>query len=70
MFDSPKSYPMQRFLKDEGYRLTGFSHEGDVVFIYTDSSKWCCPHGSGTFSGATELEAIGRFYDRVQKNEG
>ena len=47
-------------------RVTGYSIEPDGVFIYTDSSKWCDDHGSGTFTGETESEAIQRFKDQVR----
>lgn len=65
-FDSPKTKAMRAFLQREAARVVGLSIEGDGVFIYTESARWCDDSGAGTFRGDSETAAIRRFYECVR----
>ena len=67
MLSRAKTKAMQRFLEKEADRVVDFYHEGDSVFIHTNSDEWADENGSGTFVAESETAAIKKFYDRVRR---
>ena len=62
-----KTKALQAFIKANSHRVTRVTIDSDGVWLFTDNSKWCDDHGSGTFRGDSEAAAMRRFNDRITK---